>query len=199
MGRRRLSALGARFVGEAPDDRPGFGLGGGGDLDEDGLDDVVIGADREDAAGEDAGAAYVVYGRARRLRRTVSLARADAKLVGESAGDRAGLAATIAGDLDDDGFDELVVGAFGHDTAGADAGAAYVVRGGARRLRGTRGLGGAHTRLLGETAGDAAGGSVGPAGDLDGDDVDDLMVGADAADAGALDGGAVYVLFGRGG
>ncbi|MGH2581005.1 MAG: hypothetical protein ACRDGP_09205 [Actinomycetota bacterium] len=191
-----LPQTAARLVGEEPDDRPGFGLTGAGDLDRDGFDDLVVGADLEDTAGTNAGAAYVFYGRQDRLAGTVSLGTADAKLTGEAAGDRAGFDVSIAGDLDDDGFDELVVGAFGHDAAGTDAGAVYVFFIEDARLSGLLSLSAASTKLLGEAAGDSAGSAVGPAGDVTDDDTDDLMVGARFNDAGGTNSGAVYVLFG---
>ncbi len=191
-----LSQAAARLVGEEPDDRPGLGVAGAGDLDRDGFDDLVVGADLEDTGGLNAGAAYVFYGSQDRLAGTVSLGTADAKLIGEAAGDRAGSDVSIAGDLDDDGFDELVVGAFGHDAAGTDAGAVYVFSVEDARLSGLLSLSAASTKLLGEAAGDFAGFAVGPAGDVTDDDTDDLMVGARFNDAGGLDAGAVYVLFG---
>jgi FG-GAP repeat len=200
--RQRLSGMvslpqtAARLVGEEPDDRPGFGLTGAGDLDRDGFDDLVVGADLEDTGGLNAGAAYVFYGGQERLAGTVSLGMADAKLIGQAAGDRAGLDVSIAGDLDDDGFDELVVGAFGHDAAGTDAGAVYVFFIEDARLSGSLSLSTAPTKLLGEAAGDSAGSAVGPAGDVTDDDTDDLMVGARFNDVGGTNAGAVYLPFG---
>ncbi len=191
-----LPQTAARLVGEEPDDRPGLGVAGAGDMDRDGFDDFVVGADLEDAGGLNAGAAYVFYGSQNRLTGTVSLGTADAKLIGEAAGDRAGADVSIAGDLDDDGFDELAVGAFGHDATGADAGAVYVFSMEDARLSGLLSLSAASTKLLGEAAGDFAGFAVGPAGDLTDDDTDDLMVGARFNDTGGTDAGAVYVLFG---
>jgi FG-GAP repeat len=195
-GTTSLAASAARLVGEEPDDRPGLGLTGAGDLDNDGYDDLVVAADLEDTAGLDAGAAYVFYGSQNRLTGTVSLGTADVKLTGEAAGDAAGRDVSIAGDLDDDGFDDLVVGAVGHDAAGPNAGAVYVLYGEASRLSGPLSLSAAPVKLLGEAAGDAAGGAVGPAGDVSDDDTDDLLVGARLNDAGGTDAGAVYVLLG---
>jgi hypothetical protein len=191
-----LSQTAARLVGEEPDDRPGLGVAGAGDLDRDGFDDLLVGADLEDTGGLNAGAAYVFYGSQDRLTGTISLGTAHAKLIGEAAGDRAGSDVSIAGDLDDDGFDELVVGAFGHDAAATDAGAVYVFSMEDARLSRLLSLSAATAKLLGEAAGDFAGFAVGPAGDVTDDDTDDLMVGARFNDANGLDAGVVYVLFG---
>jgi FG-GAP repeat len=185
----------AHFLGEDTDDRPGFGLGGGGDLNGDHFDDVVVAADLEDTAGVSAGAAYVFYGRRARLTGTVSLGTADAKLTGEATNDRAGFAAAVVPDLDRDGFDEIAVGAF---QPPAGNGAAYVLYGDWRRLSGTSSLATADVKLTGEAAADAAGFSVGGAGDINGDRVCDLMVGAMSHDlTGSDSAGAVYVRFGE--
>jgi FG-GAP repeat len=162
-------------------------------VDDDGFDDLIVGADLEDTAGTNAGAAYLFYGAEDRLAGTVSLGTADAKLTGEAAGDRAGFDVTIAGRLDGDPFDDLVVGAFVHR---GFTGAAYVFFGAKKRLSGTLGLAGAEAKLLGEAPGDFAGFGVGPSGDVNGDERRDLMVGAMQNDAGGSNAGAVYVLFG---
>ena len=57
----------------------------------------------------------------------VSLEAADARLVGEATADYAGFGLAGAGDVDGDGFDDLVIGATGNDAAGSSAGAAYLV------------------------------------------------------------------------
>jgi hypothetical protein len=191
-----LPQAAARLVGEEPDDRPGVGMAGAGDLDRDGFDDLVVGADLEDTGGLNAGAAYLLYGRRERLAGTVSLSMADAKLVGEAAGDSAGVDVSIGGDLEDDGFDDLVVGASGHDAGGSNAGAVYVFIGQEARLGASLSVSAADVKLVGAAPGDFAGFAVGPAGDVTDDDTDDLMVGARFNDAGGTNAGAVYVLFG---
>jgi hypothetical protein len=191
-----LPDVAARLEPEELDDRPGFGMAGAGDMDGDGLDDLAVGADLEDSAGTSAGAVYIFYGHGDRLTDKVSLGTADVKLTGEAPGDRAGFDVSIPGDLDGDGFDELVVGAFLHDASGADAGAAYVFFGEEARLSGAVSVSAAPTKLLGEAAGDFAGFAVGPAGDVTDDGIDDLMVGATFNDAGGTNSGAVYILFG---
>jgi hypothetical protein len=192
-GTLSLPAAAARLIGEEPDDRPGFGQAGAGDLDNDGFDDLIVGADLEDTAGTSAGAAYLFYGGEDRLRETVSLSTADAKLIGEAAGDRAGFDVTIAGQLDGGPFDDLVVGAFGHS---GSTGAAYVFLGHKKRLSGAFSLAAADAKLVGEAQGDLAGFAVGPAGDVNADTRQDLMVGAMQNDDGGPNAGAVYVLFG---
>jgi hypothetical protein len=192
-----LPTIAVRFVGEEPDDRPGIGLTGAGDVDDDGLDDLVLGTDLEDTAGTSAGSAYLFYGSEERLTGIVNIGTADAKLVGQAAGDQAGLDVTIPGDLNRDGFDDFVIGAGSHDAAGIDAGAAYVFLGGEHRLTGALDLASAHAKLLGEAPGDLTGQALGPAGDVNDDRVDDLMIGARRNDAGGINAGTVYVLLGE--
>ena len=116
----------------------------------------------------------------------------DLTIDGASAQDRAGACAG-AGDLDADGNDDLVIGAYYEATVGTGAGAAYVLYG---PVSGSVALTAADAVLFGETARDAAGRDVGAAGDVDGDGFDDLFVGATGWGSGA---GAVYVVRGGGG
>ena len=117
---------------------------------------------------------------------------------GDAAGDSAGWSVSTAGDVNGDGFDDLIVGARFGDNGGIDAGEAYVVFGTAVRLRPADESG---RRVIDLTAlrqrrasssrataaDDQAGRSVAAAGDLNGDGFDDLIVGAAYGD----DGGAM--------
>ncbi|MBI2340789.1 MAG: FG-GAP repeat protein [Deltaproteobacteria bacterium] len=87
----------------------------------------MVGARYEGSGGSDAGAAYLVLGPV--TSGTTSLSSADAKLVGEASYDNAGSAVAGAGDVDNDGYDDLLVGAIG-ESGGAWAGAAYLILGG---------------------------------------------------------------------
>lgn len=120
------------------------------------------------------------------------------KLAGAQPGDLAGSSVANVGDLNDDGFDEVLVGAPGTDCLGrTDAGAAYLVFGTdadtSRVLQdgepGIRMFCGAH-------AGDRAGTSVAAGGDVNGDEIMDLVVGAPGATLLGLQRGYVYVMFG---
>lgn len=95
----------------------GWCVAAAGDVDGDGHDDIVAGAPGQD---QGLGAVHVYAGKDGSELRV---------LLGENAGDRFGTDARTVGDLNDDGVPELLVGAPKHDTAGADAGRAYVFDG----------------------------------------------------------------------
>jgi hypothetical protein len=187
-GERDLAAGEAKLVGEAANDYAGYAVSTAGDMNGDGYDDLVIGAHGNDAGGTDAGAAYVVHGP---VSGVVDLSTADAKLVGETAYDYAGFTVSHAGDVNGDGNDDVIVGAHGWGGILPDSGAAYLVLG---PVTGSIDLSGAAARLTGEETSDYAGVSVSSAGDVNGDGLDDLLVGAYGSDAGGTDAGAAYLL-----
>lgn len=167
-----------------------------GDVDGDGHDDLLIGAPLADPEGRNnAGEAYLVHG-GPALLGAVSLGEAGVRLEGIDAGDQSGTSVAPAGDVNGDGFADLLVGA--HLGGGEAApGEAYLVLGGLE-LAGTLALGEADRRLTGLAPADRTGAAVSPAGDFDGDGFDDLLVAAHAADAGEhADAGAIFLLLGR--
>ncbi|HEU4724173.1 MAG TPA: integrin alpha, partial [Candidatus Eisenbacteria bacterium] len=174
----------AVFTGEAAGDVFGYSVAGAGDVNKDGFADVIIGAYENSARGAGAGRAYVFYGGPR------PDPIPDAILNGEAAGDRFGISVAGAGDVNDDGFADVVVGAYQNDAGGVDAGRAYVY------LGATRVADKASIVLTGADAGDSFGFAVSGAGDVNKDGMADIVVGAYHNGAGGKDAGRAYVYFG---
>jgi FG-GAP repeat len=167
------------------------------DFNGDGFADLGVGAPGEDLTGaQDAGALNVLLGSANGLRPTATVLRQGSGGVAGSAEDGDFFGAAVAkGDFNADGFFDLAVGAPGEDVGSvADAGAVNLLYGSAGGLTG----GPLFTDANPEAVDDF--GSSLAAGDFDGDGFFDLAVGAPEEDVrGALDAGAVTVLFGSAG
>ena len=190
----------------------GISVSGAGDVNGDGFDDVIVGSYRYSPLNgrTSASEAYVVFGSAGGIgtNGVLDLEALDGTngfvIEGGGADDLLGLRVSEAGDMNGDGFSDVVVGAMGTETnGGSDTGASYVVFGSATGIgvngrldvTGLDGFNG--FRLDGIDVGDRAGSSVSGAGDVNGDGYDDLIIGARGADAGGVaDAGISYVVFG---
>ena len=208
--------------GDTIRDELGWSVSGAGDINGDGRDDLIVGAVLGDDGGLDAGEAYIIYGKAgsgsqfgttirgRQVLDTTHLAPADGFILqGDAADDRLGHTVSGAGDINGDGYDDLIVGARYGDDGGDDTGEAYILYGkagtgsqfgtlvGGRQVLDTTGLSSTDGFILqGDVAGDELGESVSGAGDINNDGYDDLIVGARFGDDGGEDAGEAYIIYG---
>ncbi len=192
------------------DDNSGFSVSSAGDVNGDGFDDLIIGADGADPGGNTgAGESYVVFGQAVGFGSSLDLSSLNGSngfaINGIDPGDYSGISVSSGGDVNGDGFDELVIGAWEASPGGnMVAGESYVVFGKVNGfgsslklsdLNGSNGF-----ALNGIDANDTSGYSVSGAGDVNGDGFDDLIIGAETASPGGNDfAGESYVVFGKAG
>lgn len=201
-------AEGFLITGAEAGGQAGISVSSAGDINNDGIDDILIGAREADPPGAaNAGSVYLVFGRSGGFGAELDLSTLDGntgfRIDGDIAGGRFGRSVAITADINDDGIDDMVIGAPDASLPGrAGAGAAYALFGrsagfaprfSVSDLDGSNGF-----RISGADAGDTAGISVSGAGDFNGDGIGDLIIGAEGADPGGRsDAGESYVLFGR--
>ncbi|MFT7619598.1 MAG: hypothetical protein ACI97A_003254 [Planctomycetota bacterium] len=166
------------YDGPDDDDLLGFAVSDAGDVNNDGFDDVIIGSFGDDPNGVDSGSAQVISGVNGTVLYTFSSA---------FAGDYFGFSVGAAGDVNNDGFADVIVGALQNDVNGTGAGAAQVFSGQNGSVLFT---------VFGDNSDDFFGVSVSGLGDLNNDGFDDFAVGAFGDDDQGLDSGSVRVFSG---
>ena len=196
-------ANGFRLDGGAEGDNSGISVSNAGDVNGDGFDDVIVGAHGADQNALGSGSSYVVFGNASGFNASMNLSGLDGnngfRLDGEGINDLLGVSISNAGDVNGDGFDDVIVSAPGADSNGYDSGSSYEVFGKSSGFSAAINLsnfdGNNGFRVDGATVYDEAGSSVSNAGDVNGDGFDDLIVGAFRADPDGYNSGSSYVIF----
>ena len=188
-------------------DRSGISASGAGDVNGDGYDDLVIGAPLADGIGnglQDAGESYIVFGGASMPTSIEldTLGTAGVTIYGSGISYQSGISVSGTGDVNDDGFDDVIIGSTYAAPLGAAKGEAYVIFGGSA-LPATIELAvpaSTFITIKGADNGDWAGHSVSGGGDVNGDGFDDMLINAPGGDGpGAntkTNAGESYVVFG---
>ena len=201
--RQKINALQGGFAGDLEEgDGFGFSLAGLGDLDGDGVEDLAVGAiGDDDGAGINGlgyvGAVWILFLRPDgTVRASQKISATHGGFTGTQNGDVFGNALAVLDDLDGDGTVELAVGAGQADDGGPSRGAVWVL------FLNTDGTVKAQQKISATEGGfggaldddDRFGSALAAPGDLDGDGVADLCVGAVLDDDGSENRGAVWVL-----
>lgn len=147
-----------------------------GDVNKDGYDDILVGEPWNDKFGDSAGKVHLIFGRSSGW--PSNLADADASFHGEAVGDEAGWDVQDAGDVDGDGYDDFLIGAWYNDQNGEDAGKMYVIKGKSSSWQQNVSLAEIDEYFVGEHPGDYAGYAVATAGDVNADGLNDIFTSA---------------------
>ncbi|MDB9438435.1 DUF4114 domain-containing protein [Dolichospermum lemmermannii CS-548] len=193
-------------ISGASDDQLGYSVSNAGDINGDGIGDVIIGSPLSDPNDKfNSGKTYVVFGSKENFQQVIDPSTLNATtgfvINGAGVGDQSGHSVSNIGDINGDGIDDLAIGT---PFANNNSGAAYVVFGSKdpnyfsnpielSNLEPSQGF-----TMKGNQSGDNVGWAVSSAGDFNGDGVKDLLIGAThPSDDGTANKGEAYIIFGK--
>ena len=192
-----LGNVEASFWGKDSEDCSGYSVAGAGDVNGDGYDDILIGAPGGENSFTKASLTYLILGRASGWDMNTNLYASDASFLGEKAGDYSGCSVAGVGDVNGDGYDDILIGAWGNDDGGSESGQTYLILGKTSGWTMNTNLSASDASFWGEDAKDYSGYSVAGAGDVNGDGYDDLLIGAYYNDDGGNHSGQTYLILGK--
>jgi hypothetical protein len=187
----------ASFWGEVRRDEAGNDVAGVGDVNGDGYDDFLIGASLNDEGSYDGGQTFLIFGRKTGWSMDQSLANANASFWGEALNDYSGGMLAGAGDINGDGYDDILIGVPNNDEGSNDAGQAYLIFGKPSGWSMDINLSNVNASFLGEGKNNYFGESLAGAGDVNGDGIDDFIIGAHGNSEAAHYAGQSYLFFGK--
>jgi hypothetical protein len=166
----------------------GVSAGTAGNVNGDAYDDVIIGSYWYGNGQDHEGAAFVWHGGSGGLGANGNPTNADWVVESDQAYAQLGIAVATAGDVNDDSYDDVIIGANQYDSEGR----AFVYHGSPSGLT----VGPADWMAESGQANAGFGSSVGTAGDVNDDGYDDVIIGANLYDLGQTDEGRAYVYHG---
>ena len=192
----KISAATSDFTGVTSEH--GTSVSSLGDVDNDGVTDLLVSDHKSADGGSEKGAAWVLF------LNSDGTVKGRQKISDTSGGftgqllnnDNFGFSVSGIGDLDGDGTPDAAVGATNDDDGGASSGATWVLfLNSDGTVKGHQKISATEGGLTGLDAGDAFGQAINPIGDLDGDGILDLAVGAYHDDDGGTSRGALWILY----
>ena len=192
-----LSNANESFMGEYSDDRLGQCVNQAGDVNNDGFDDVLFGAVLNDDGGIDAGKVYLMLGKKTGWSLDTNVTSANASYYGENLRDRLGSALSGAGDVNGDGYEDIIVGIKSRDPNGDHSGKTYLIFGKEYGWSANNNVSTADASFVGEYEGDYSGQSISCVGDVNDDGFCDFIIGAYRYENNGENVGKAYLIMGK--
>ncbi|MFW3147032.1 MAG: hypothetical protein ACMUIE_09500 [Thermoplasmatota archaeon] len=191
----------ASYEGSSPDELLGMSIGDLGDVNGDGIDDLILGS--RSCYPSNVGMAYVLFGKTSGFEKNVTAVSLPWTFEGEDDHDWGGAVVAGAGDVNGDGLNDILISApEDEEPHGMQSGQTYLIfgrtSGFGRRIGLEYSNASFHSEgLNGMTATECSGCSVDGVGDVNGDGYDDFVIGAYGYSSNILRGGKTYLFFGR--